>query len=240
MYLAICDDQLDQLNALIALLDAWQKEHGAPVRYKAFRSATELLATAEKDRFTLYLLDIMMPGTNGLAAAREIRTFDSAADIVFLTSTPDFAYESYSVHALDYLLKPIRAEQLFPLLDRLLLREQKPEDGLTVKCGSTLVRVPFSQLAFVEVIRKHLYFHLTDGQVCETPGSLSDFEAQLLTQPHFIRIGRFYIVNILQIRELSPAGIVTFSGEQIPVPRRLYPQLQKDYMKLLFSREEEE
>ena len=95
-----------------------------------------------------------MPGTSGMAAAREIRGFDDVAEIVFLTSSPGFAYESYGVRALDYLLKPIRAEMLFPILDRLFLREQRPQEGLTLKCGATLVRVPFAQLEFVEIINK--------------------------------------------------------------------------------------
>lgn len=239
MYIAVCDDQVAALNALTGLLDAWQAERKASFQYKTFRNATELLDAAEKERFSLYLLDVMMPGTNGMAAAREIRGFDTTAEIVFLTSSPDFAFESYSVHARDYLLKPIRAEQLFPLLDRLSLREQQPQNGITLKSGATLTRIPYSQLVYVEVIRKHLYFNLTDGSVCETPGALTDYEALLLSQPQFLRLGRSYIINVLQIKELSPAGITTFSGKQLPVPRRLYPQLQKDYMRLLFSREEE-
>ncbi len=239
MYIAVCDDQSEELGCVVDLLRLWQDEHKNVLHFKTFRNAAELLDAAEKERFTLYLLDVMMPGTNGIAAAQEIRAFDDTADIVFLTSSPGFAYESYSVHALDYLLKPIRAEMLFPLLDKLVLREQKPQDGLTLKCGPTLVRVPFSQLAYVEVISKHLYFNLTDGQQYEVAGSLKDYETLLLNQPEFLRIGRSYVVNTLQIRELSPAGILTFSGRSIPIPRRLYPQLQKDYMKLLFQQREE-
>lgn len=239
MYIAVCDDQIEELEAVTGLLRLWQESHQTSLRYKTFRNATELLDAAEKERFTLYLLDVMMPGTSGLAAAREIRGFDDTAGIIFLTSSPGFAYESYGVHALDYLLKPIRAGMLFPILDRLFLQEQKPQEGLTLKSGVTLVRVPYSQLAYVEVISKRLYFNLADGQMYETAGSLKDYEDLLLVRPEFMRVGRSYIVNILQVRELSPAGITTFSGRHIPIPRRLYPQLQKDYMKLLFTRREE-
>lgn len=239
MYIAVCDDQIEVLETVNDLLRLWQEEHQIPLRWKTFCSATELLNAAEKEHFTLYLLDVMMPGMDGLAAAREIRSFDAAADIVFLSTSSGFAYESYGVHALDYMLKPVRSEILFPVLDRISLREQKPEEGLTLKCGMTLVRVPFSELAYVEVISKHLYFNLTDGEQFETTGSLHDYEDLLLMRPEFMRVGRSYIVNILQIRKLSPAGIITFSGENIPIPRRLYPQLQKDYMKLLFTRRKE-
>ena len=87
-------------------------------------------------------------------------------------------------------------------------------------------------------MNKRLYFNLTDGQLREVAGSLREYEDLLLARPEFMRIGRSYIVNILQVRELSPAGISTFSGKNIPIPRRLYPQIQKDYMKLLFAAKE--
>lgn len=239
MYIALCDDQQEELDMLIGLLNLWQSERCTPLHFRAFRSAAELLAAAEKEAFTLYLLDVMMPGIDGLAAAREIRSFDNTADIVFLTSSPVFAYESYGVHALDYLLKPIRRDVLFPILDRLVLREQNPQEGLTLKCGSTLIRVLFSQLTYVEVMGKHLYFNLTDGSVHEVSGTLHEYEGLLLSRPEFMRSHRSYIVNMLQAAELSPTGIHTFSGKHLPVSRLLYPQLQKEYMKLLFAEREE-
>jgi len=239
MYIAVCDDQIEELEILASLLDQWQKERQTALRVKVFRNAAELLDAARRERFTMYLLDVMMPGTDGLEAAREIRGFDAAADIVFLTSSPGFAYESYSVRALDYLLKPIRAEMLFPLLDRLSLREQKPQEGLILKSGSTLIRVLFSQLSYVEVNGKHLHFNLTDGSVHEVFGTLREYEALLLGRPEFMRIHRSYIVNMFQAAELSQAGVRTFSGKNLPVSRLLYPQLQKDYMKLLFNQREE-
>lgn len=235
MYLAVCDDQTEELERLTKLLCRWQAERGTPFPFKTFRSAAELLDAAEKEAFTLYLLDVMMPGTDGMSAAREIRGFDDTADIVFLTSSPGFAYESYGVRALDYLLKPIRPELLFPILDRVCQRERRPQEGLTLKSGSTLIRIPFAQLAFVEVMGKHLYFNLADGSVREIYSSLSDYEPLLLSRPEFMRSHRSYIVNMLQVSELSPSGIRTFSGKNLPVSRLLYQQLQRDYMHLLFN-----
>ena len=239
MYIAVCDDKPQELKSLLELLDKWQKEHDVTLRCKVFDNADSLLSAAKKEKFTLYLLDVMMPGTDGMLAAKEIRCFDEAADIVFITSAPDFAYESYGVRALGYILKPIKAESLFPIIDKLYLREQRPADGITLKAGTKLFRVPFSQLSFVEVSGKHLYFNLTGGQVREVVGSLVEYEDILLSRPEFMRVHRSYIVNMMQVEELSSAGIITFSGKNLPVSRLLYPQLQKDYMKLLFSQRDD-
>ena len=140
---------------------------------------------------------------------------------------------------MEYLLKPISSKLLYPILDRLDVREQRPQESLTLKSGGTLIRVPFSQLAFVEVNGKHLYFNLTDGQVREVSGSMKEYEAQLLARPEFARIHRSYIVNLLQVEELGAKGVITFSGKNLPVSRLLLPQLQKDYMQLLFTLREE-
>ena len=199
----------------------------------------EAIEKASKEAPDLILLDIMMPGLNGMDAAREIRGFDKAADIIFLTSSPGFAYDSYSVQALEYLLKPIRAMTLYPILYRLELRERRPQEALTLRTGGIIVRVPFSQLTYVEVNGKHLYFNLADGQVREVVGSMKEYEDALLTRTEFMSIHSSYNDNPLQIEELSPTGLRTFSGRELPVARLLYPQLQKDYMKLLFAQREE-
>ena len=236
MYLAVCEDQDEDLGAICSLLDKWGAEHDAAVRYKVFRSAVELLESALKERFTFYLLDVMMPGMNGIEAAREIRRFDDSSDIVFLSSSPGFAYESYGVRALDYLLKPVEREKLFALLDQTRLQEQKNSDALTLKTSSAFVRVPYTRISYVEVIRKHVYFHLTDGNVQEVAGALKDFERALLSRPEFMRVHRSYIANMLHVEHMSSAGLRTFRGETLPVSRTAYPQLQRDYMALLFDR----
>lgn len=237
MNIAICDDQINELEHILKLLNMWQESHNTILQCKTFRNAGELLTAARKERFTLYLLDVMMPGTDGLATAREIRTFDEVAEIVFLTSSPDFAYASYGVHALDYLLKPIQPENLSPILNRLTQRETEPQDGLLLKYGATLIHVLFSQIVYVEVLNKHLSYHLTDGTVKEIPGSLNQCEPLLLSRPEFKRIYRSYIVNLLKVAEISPTTVKTISGKELPVSRGLYHELQKDYVELLFSSE---
>ena len=238
MYIAICDDQVEELEISLDVLNAWQEERQNPIRFKTFRNAAQMLDAAQKEPFTLYLLDVMMPGMDGMEAAREIRSFDDSADIIFLTCSPEFAYESYGVKASEYLLKPISAKLLYPILDRISLREQKPEEGLVIKSGSTLIRILFSRLTFVEVNGKHLYFNLIDGSVRKVYGALNEYESQLLSRPEFMRIHRSYIVNMLQTKELSSNCVLTFSDQKLPVSRLLYPQLQKDYMKLLFNQRE--
>ena len=94
----------------------------------AFRSPLDLLAEIERGvRFDILLLDILMPGENGIDAAAEIRSYDSDIKIIFLTSSPEFAVQSYTVGAYFYQLKPIGAESFYRLMDSVLATCEKEQ-----------------------------------------------------------------------------------------------------------------
>ena len=236
MYLALCEDNPEDMNAVCSMLDAWAAAQDTALRRKTFQDAEELLGCTRWERFTLYLLDVMMPGMNGMECARRIRRLDDAAEIVFLSSYPGFAHEGYDVRALHYLLKPVEQAKLFALLDRLWLEERKNAEVLTVETDSAIVRIRFDQIDYVEVIRKHVYFHLTDGAVQEIVGRMKDYEDVLLRRSEFMHVHRSYIVNMLQVEQFAPAKLRTFRGDTLPVSRNVYPQLKKNYLALLRDR----
>lgn len=240
MIIAICDDDKEELLRISSLLDTYRQERKAPILYKTFQSATDMLATAKSGNYLLYLLDVMMPETSGMEAAREIRNFDTEAKIVFLTSSPEFAAESYSVKAHDYLLKPAKPEHLFSILDALLVEQQRPIEAIGLKTKKGITRILFSNLVFVEINSKRLYFHLADGEVREVVAPLAEYENLLLSRPEFIRVHRSYIANLWQMTDLSSSGLVTLGGHNVPVSRALYPKVREAYLKQLFCEKEVE
>ena len=108
MHLALCDDDITELSRLISLLEDYGAQREISVTYEAFHNATELIEALGKRRFDLLLLDILMPGLTGIEAAKEIRQTGSQLPIIFLTSSREFAVESYRVSAEDYIMKPAR------------------------------------------------------------------------------------------------------------------------------------
>ena len=233
MFIAVCDDDARVRGQLADILDAYAAKNGLPLRYQLFENAEDMLRAAGTERFTHYFLDVMMPGMDGMAAAKEIRAFDSEAKLVFLTSFSEYAYQSYRVRAYDYLLKPVQMQTMMELMDR--LRAEEAEACIDVQNGRSIFRIPYARLACLEVYQKKLFFYLTDGQVRTIPGTIAGFEAELLARPDFVKIHRSYIVNLNQISELSPEGCILFSGKNLPVSRLLYPQVRKAYMAHLFG-----
>lgn len=232
--IALCDDDVQELSRLANILNRYRDEIKEPIMYASFSSALDLLESMSSNTYDILLLDVLMPGINGMEAAREIRGFDKEMKILFLTSSPEFAVESYAVDAYYYLLKPVTAENFFPIMEKLLLENQRAATTLHIKSASGMMRIPFHQLEFLEVINKKLYFHLTDGSVKEIAGSLCDFESELLGREEFIKVHRSCIVNMGCIRELSAKEIVTYAQQSAPVSRLLYGQVREAYMQYLF------
>lgn len=189
--------------------------------------------------YDLLLLDMLMPGINGLQAAREIRERDSHIRIVFLTSSPEYAVESYSVQAYYYILKPASEEKLFPILDGLLSDIKKPEDSLLIKTQSNVFSLPYGKIEYIEVSAKKLYFFLADGSVREVTGRLADFEQALLKRPGFMKVHRSYLVNLQWAQELRQGELITVSERSVPVSRAAYPQVRTAYTQFLFSEAED-
>lgn len=234
MKIAICDDNSLEIARISAFIDTYIRENAAPLTYKTFQSATELISNVSTVNYNILLLDILMPGINGMQAAQEIRSFDEGVKIVFLTSSPEYAVESYAVKAYDYILKPVSKHKLFSILDEVIAEEQKPLDGLTVKTQFGMARILFSNLAFIEVMNKKLYFNLVDGSVREVTSSLNKIEDKLLARPEFIKVHRSYIVNLWQVSELGSKKLVTHSIQSVPISRLLYGKVREAYMKHLF------
>ena len=106
--IAFCDDDQTVLDQLSALLEKYRAQRCVQIQCTAFHSPLDLLAEIEKGtRYDILFLDVIMPAENGITAAKEIRQHDNVVKIIFLTSSAEFAVESYVVGAYFYQLKPI-------------------------------------------------------------------------------------------------------------------------------------
>lgn len=233
--IAICDDDLREISRISGLLNQYQAVKEPAFKYDSFSNAIDLLEAMRRNTYQVLFLDVLMPGINGIEAAREIRGFNEQIKIIFLTSSKEFAVESYAVEAHYYMLKPGTAEKLFPILDKIFLGARREEDALQIKTASGFTRIPFEKVEFLEVFNKKLRFYLADGSIKEIRGSLSHFEGELLSRKKFIKVHRSYIVNMGSILTIAANQLTTCAAQTVPISRLLYPQVRETYMQYLFS-----
>lgn len=234
--IALCDDDPAVRDELLALLERYQAQRGRELAVTTFQSPLDLLNAMEREtRFDVLLLDILMPGQNGMETAGEIRRFDSDVKIIFLTSSSEFAVQSYTVNAFYYQLKPVEAERFFPLLDSVFeICARERADSILLRCRSGLTRVEPRRIEFCEVNHRTLFIHLTSGKVLESVGSLDGLEEQLADYNCFLRVHRSYLVNLDYVQHISYRAVTMSCLTEIPVPRGRYEEIKNAFLKSAF------
>lgn len=238
--IAFCDDEMEVLHQMNELLDRYQVERNEDITYAAFQSPFELLTEIEKGiRPDILFLDVVMPGQNGMDVAKEIRQYDTNMKIIFLTSSPEFAVESYTVGAYFYQLKPIWEESFFRLMDSVLSEcEKKKKNSLILRSKDGITRIDLQQLEYCEVLGRKLLFHLEDGAVLESAGSLDDLAGQLMQYSNFFRPHRSFLVNMEYIQNISSRSIKMVNDAVIPIPHGKCSEIKNTYMEYAFNGEQ--
>ena len=128
--IVICDDDDACLEQTCQLVNDWKAAISTPISVKTMESGDKLLEYCAKNSPDVILLDIMMPLLNGMDAARELREHNLISKIIFLTTSPEFAIESYDVDASGYLLKPVDTEEVHNCLDKVRKQVEEKEAAL--------------------------------------------------------------------------------------------------------------
>ena len=235
--IAVCDDSRELLEKVEKDLLEYESVRSTPVTIHTYTNAVELLDGLKKTDYDILILDIIMPGFTGMQAAHEIRKFNEEIKIIFLTSSKEFAIESYSVGAYYYLLKPVLKEKLFSVLDKVVSEITSKQESCVIYTHMGIVNIPFAKIECLEVYNKHLVFHLSDGSTKETRGALTDYENVFLERKEFLKIHRSYILNMDYIHSIEAGEIATYSGKRFPVSRLLAKDIKEHYMNYMFTKE---
>ncbi len=234
--IAVCDDDAAELERAAALLEDYLE--GRPrltANLSRFKDAWSLLDALERGNdFDLYLLDVLMPGFNGIEAGKAIRQMGRDGAIVYLTTSPDYAVDSYLTQAFFYLLKPVGKEQLFEVLDRAVAALQKQKNRTTiVHTVSGLRSVPLNDILYVERIDRIMRYYLANGETVDSRtirGSLRDAAAALLSDGRFFLCGASFVLGLHHIKAVDRDGPLLDSGVRVSVPLSASADLKRAWM----------
>lgn len=230
-----CDDDVAFLDRLHRMIDRWSTEKGTAVDVALVTRGEDLLARHAASRADIILLDMIMPLVNGMDTARELRQSDTAVRLVFLTSSPEFALESYEVRAFDYLLKPVAYERLAQLLDELSSMRPSATDEFVIKTSFGYHALLLSDIEYAEARNKHVVFHLRDGRDIEALESFRSVEDRLAQNAVFFKCHRSYQVNLRNIDHFDRTEIFMRSGACIPLARSCKQGFQDAYFAARFE-----
>lgn len=175
-----------------------------------------------------------MPGQNGIELGLSIREVDQGGHIIYLTTSPDFALDSYRIRASDYLLKPLNKGRLFQSLDDIIRSlEKKRRAFVTIKTRQGLRRVPFSCVVYGELAGRCVQYHLSDGSVIEgmsLRGAFQDAVAPLLAHHGFVLCATSFLVNLSFVEMIDSSGLRLADGKALPVSRPLRTEVTRRWL----------
>ena len=171
MKIAICDDEASCRAQIYDLLcDYVEDRKDKEIQVELFTSPEALLRTVQEGSiFDIVILDIVMPGMNGIQLGQALRNESIDQKIVYLTSSEEYALDSFRVRAFDYLLKPVEKKTLFPVLDEAISSIHiKKDKSLIIKTTETNARVTFDSILYAELAKRAIVYHLIGGKTVES------------------------------------------------------------------------
>lgn len=222
--IAVCDDSDGDRQYFADLAAKWATNTGRIVQTAAFSSAeTFLFHYAEENDYDILLLDIEMGAMDGVTMAKKLRQDNDTIQIVFITGYSDYISEGYEVDALHYLMKPVKPEKLFSVLDRAAEKLSKNEKILNLELDGELLRLPVYQIRYADVRGNYVTIHAKEQYTVKK--TLSDLLQAL--DDRFYRVGRSAVVNLTCISRVTKTEIFLRDGSAIPLPRGAYEKLNR-------------
>ncbi len=220
--LAVDDEApaLDELDFLLRSCPQVGRVEGAG-------SAEDALRRLERDRFDVVVADILMPGLDGLDLSRILRRFAEPPAVIFATAHEGYALDAFEVGAAGYLLKPLDADRLCEVLDRVLAARRAPTEPddlatIAVEQPGRVRMVNRSDVEWVEASGDYVRLHTASGESLLVRLPLGLLEERW--EDHgFARIHRGHLVALASIRELRTDGTQTVArvgARDLPVSRR--------------------
>ena len=230
--IAICDDEATSLVLNKSITEKILKEENIDFEIETFQSMSDLLEVMMRVRptqgFDVLLSDILTTEINGIDAAKKIRKLGEQVDIIFISTTADYALEGYQVQALRYLKKPVEMDKL---REALLLSYSKHsrKDDIRLFVDNKEVAIKYEDIFYVESTGREVEISLGDRKIV-THEKISDME-KYLPEKNFVRCHRSYIVNLSKMENIERYVITMKNGEQIAVSQQLYSDTRFKFYK---------
>lgn len=171
--------------------------------------------------YDIYFLDVEMPKVNGLDLAREIRSMDVDADIIFLSAYEKYAVPSYKIRAYYYILKEECGSEIPAILKRIWQeRLDAQKDYYVIHNSLYGKRMRLDDFVYLLREKKYVVFRCEGGREYRERGTLGEIYCKL---PHdrFVYIDRGYIVNLRHVSDWDGDTIRLDTGVELTVSRRM-------------------
>lgn len=182
--------------------------------------------------YDVIFLDIEMPGSNGLEVAREIRSKDEGAGIVFITSMAQYAIRGYEVNAIDFMVKPVEYYDFSVKLEKAIhFCRRRNRHYILVNDKEGIKRFFAKDILYIEKERDFLIIHTRQG-ISRCRGSIKTIKEKLEELP-FAECISGCLVNLEYVSGIRKDSILLEVKTELPLSRRLKKQFSREYVEFM-------
>lgn len=238
IHICICDDKKDQLENLEDLTEQYIKFRDLDASVTGFLHPDELLLACQKQRYHIYILDVLMPMVNGIQVGVEIRRFDPDAVIVFVSITDEYALSSFSARPYNYILKPLKKEEYYQTLDEVIAGLDIVENSFAIHTAEGIQILRMKSIIYIEKVNKKVIVHTSFGEKMESVSirsSFADYIEPLLKQERFIQPHISYVINMDYVKKITAQGFIMIDDSFVPIVQRKKTVIREAYFNYRFK-----
>ena len=234
MKIALCDDEKSYHGKILELIGQYREtKPGSTLLLSSFYSGKDLLNHVDEyGGFDLYILDCIMPGMDGIELGAALRRRDDHGMLIYLTTSPDFALDSYRVDAFDYLLKPVDKELFFRILDKAFNDFSRArKEMFSVKTPDSIRILPIADIRYAERTGKQICYYMADDTIITSisfNGSFKDAVGDLLSYKGMLLVGASFVVNLAHVTQITKTEMLLTGKLHVPIPRRAHDSGRKE------------
>ncbi len=215
--IAIVEDDSQYIDTLKEYIARFTRENSVSIDLKIFTDGKQIVFDYEP-LYDIILMDIEMPGLDGMSAAEKIRETDRDVIIIFITNMAQYAIKGYQVRARSYILKPVNYYSFeMELKEAVGTLAKKKNDALLLPGEDGLVKVMVGDIYYLESRKHQMLIHTKSGviQIRETMKNMEE----KLAEYYFERCNVSYLVNLSHVNGIV-GDCVDVEGEQLPISRQ--------------------
>ena len=227
MQLAICDDEKEVREILAEKV----KELYPKADIVLYNSGEELLLS--KRQPDILLMDIRLPGKDGMETARELRKQNKKTMLIFVTGRKDYVFQAFDVGAFHYLVKPFDDEKFIEVLKSAVAQwEEMPESkkietSFVVYTGGKHISVCLDDIIYAEVFNRKIIIHTIDSDI-DYYGKMKELER--IAGNKFYRSHRAYLINFKYVKKYDSKTIYFERGQAL-MAKQNYGDFVKSYLR---------
>lgn len=232
-HVAVCDDEPFAATSIATAAERELLRAGAQAEMEVFNDVGSLARRLDEKGFDLVLLDIEMPGVDGIQFGRALREYGAKVEIVFVSNSEERVFESLPLRPLAFVRKSRFNEDMARAMEGFVRswRASRSDRVITVKMAHSMGTFPVDEICYVEAHRRDKVLHMTNGRT-ETVLATLDELGERLAAFGFCRVHKGFLVNFAHVRQIGPKGL-TVGGDLIPVSRSKTDEVRLAYLEYL-------